>query len=521
MDNTVAQLIRDAFSGMPGIEPTSGKSGNQISLNADGIYFPNSHVKALDLNIPIVVGMRGAGKSFWSAALASKQYRQYIENTQPRLNISERTNIYTGFGSVPNNEKYPSQRVFDGLTDEQISYVWQAVLAQALPLDLSGFPEKNAYWSEKADWIKANIEQFERSLQSFDSQKRQNDETHLFVFDALDRLASSWGKIRIIAKALFSVALEVRYLGAIKFKIFIRPDMFEDPKIWTFPDSSKLKAVSAKLTWTRNDLYSLFYQSLANSRGEGSKQFRLLVQNLSASNNQDKSWNEFPLDEAKTFYTLPNALKSESCQKELFTLLAGSYMGGGPKKGYTYSWLPTHLMDGFDQASPRSFICALKGAAERTKEAYPDSTTPLHYKGIHHGVREASRIRVDELKEDYPWIAEFMEPLGGEILVPFNKQEILNIWEEKDIFKIFAQIVGESNTIESSNQIQTGEQSNAPEPAIKLPPNFEKGPEGILQDLENLGVLVSKNQRKDRLQMPDVYRIAFGMGRKGGVKPLR
>jgi hypothetical protein len=38
-------------------------------------------------------------------------------------------------------------------------------------------------------------------------------------------------------------------------------------------------------------------------------------------------------------------------------------------------------------------------------------------------------------------------------------------------------------------------------------------------DLESLGML----QRIDakRIQVPDVYRIAYGLGRRGGVRPLK
>ena len=52
-----------------------------------------------------------------------------------------------------------------------------------------------------------------------------------------------------------------------------------------------------------------------------------------------------------------------------------------------------------------------------------------------------------------------------------------------------------------------------------LPPHFEEGPPGVLRDLKDLGVL---NYLWDgRVQMPDIYRIAFGLGRRGGVKPLK
>ncbi|MCY0854075.1 hypothetical protein [Cupriavidus sp. D39] len=55
---------------------------------------------------------------------------------------------------------------------------------------------------------------------------------------------------------------------------------------------------------------------------------------------------------------------------------------------------------------------------------------------------------------------------------------------------------------------------------MKLSPqNIEDGLEGVLKNLVELGIV---NRLKDgRVQMPDVYRIAFGLGRHGGVKPLK
>jgi hypothetical protein len=53
----------------------------------------------------------------------------------------------------------------------------------------------------------------------------------------------------------------------------------------------------------------------------------------------------------------------------------------------------------------------------------------------------------------------------------------------------------------------------------KPPKSLEFGSAGILRDLLELGFV---EQLKDkRINMPDVYRIGYGMGRKGGVKPFK
>ena len=67
--------------------------------------------------------------------------------------------------------------------------------------------------------------------------------------------------------------------------------------------------------------------------------------------------------------------------------------------GFTYTWIPKHLSDTSHRASPRSFVVAIGKAAE---SAAPNTATPIDYRGIHEGVRAASRTRVDELREDHP-----------------------------------------------------------------------------------------------------------------------
>jgi hypothetical protein len=39
----------------------------------------------------------------------------------------------------------------------------------------------------------------------------------------------------------------------------------------------------------------------------------------------------------------------------------------------------------------------------------------------------------------------------------------------------------------------------------------------VREDLQRLGLLETK--KDGRIDMPDLYRVGFGLGRKGGVKP--
>lgn len=54
----------------------------------------------------------------------------------------------------------------------------------------------------------------------------------------------------------------------------------------------------------------------------------------------------------------------------------------------------------------------------------------------------------------------------------------------------------------------------------RLPPQHtERGWDGVRSDLLEIGVF---EERKDsRIDMPDLYRVGFGLGRRGGVKPKK
>jgi hypothetical protein len=90
---------------------------------------------------------------------------------------------------------------------------------------------------------------------------------------------------------------------------------------------------------------------------------------------------------------------------------------------FTYTWVPTHLADAVGRVSPRSFLLAFKRAAELTDESYHNHQTALHYEAIQQGVIAASRIRVGEIKEDYPWVKPLLEAARG-LTVPCDPQEL-------------------------------------------------------------------------------------------------
>jgi len=454
---------------------------------------PPSHARALDPENSLVVGIRGAGKSFWWSALIDENHRQFVIKAFPETGLPQSVQIGPGYGVGSRPSSFPGKDTIENLTasfDPRL--IWKAVVAVHLKFP-DPFPREQ--WVNRVSWVKDNPENYEIFLAAADQDLSKKGSTYIILFDALDRLAKNWASIRPIAKALFQVALDMKGLRAVRLKLFVRPDMADDREIFAFPDASKLLAQKVALNWSRTDLYALLFQCIGNdlSNGEAIRDhmknhFSLQWQGSSGPGN---------------YWILPNLLRSdEGKQKELFHAICGPAMASGEsgyKRGFPYTWLPNHLADGRGQVSPRSFAAALRTAAE--KELPENWPYPLHYKGLQSGVQSASKIRVDEIREDFPWVNDVMSPLQR-ISVPCLPDDFSKRWKN-------------DNTVAKLLQ--------AAEAIDELPPfppqHLDEGEDGLLKDLQSFDLI--QVLADGRIQMPDVYRIAFRLGRKGGVKPVR
>jgi hypothetical protein len=479
------QLIRQGIQ-----EAASTLDQTQVSAQQplSFTYVPPTHARALDPEATLVEGMRGAGKSFWWSLLASTEHRHFVQTNYPEAQLPLGCVVGQGFGTAFANRNYPDPETLSKLVMSfKPRVIWRAVLAVHAQFD-GGFATL-ADWSQRVQWVNDNPEAFSVALAAADQRLQGTGSTLLVLFDALDRLADDWQHIRPLAKGLLQVALEVRSTRNIRCKVYVRPDMLRDDEITSFPDFSKLEAGKASLAWRRADLYALLFQCLGNA-SQGGAEFRKLALShvLSKGNHASLPW-RVPVD----------LRTDESVQEALFEQIAGKAMGSSTKRGKPYTWLVNHLQDSMDQVSPRSFFAALKAAAVETPA---DDALPLNYRGIQVGVQQASQIRVKEIIEDYPWVSWVMEPLRRKLTVPCSARDIEEIWTEEKTLALL-----------ESRLAKQGD-------AVKLPPqNFGSGGAGILGDLESLGML--ERLEGKRIQMPDVYRVAFGFGRRGGVKPLK
>lgn len=456
----------------------------------DHVYVPMGHQKALSLDVSVVVGMRGAGKSLWTAVLSSPEHRAFIASLvqSPALRDAE---VRVGFGLDESNEHFPSEAMLGKLVAEGHAplSIWQAVvlrhafhvLGKPLP-----FPED---WRGAVTWMARESEYIGTHFGACDDELRSAGKTLLVVFDALDRLAGAWDGVRNLMAAALQLGLQCRSWRSIRLKFFLRPDMEEDEAIWRFRDSSKLRHTKVELTWRTADLYSLVLMYLANDDELGPR-FREFVERQ-----VEVDWVM-----SNGVFSPPRAFVEDEKLRPVVEAIAGEWMGRSRKRGFTYRWIPTHLADAIGRISPRSFLLAFKRAAEFTRERHPDHGSALHYEAIQQGVTAASEIRVSEIKEDYPWVEPLLEAARG-LIVPCQPRELTSRW-----------------TPERIQEVQQATDKLPPR-RFSTDPNRKETGEALIDDLVELAVLY--RTADDRLNIPDIFRVGFGIKRKGGVKPPR
>jgi hypothetical protein len=468
------------------------------SPNPADIYVPVSHIKALDLDAPLVVGMRGAGKSYWSAILRDNNTRKLVSSEFKSASFERITDCSVGFSTEIVPDSYPGKRQLKKLLESYPAQdIWMAIVCRHI-LRYS-VVHQAAYrllnletWDERVQHIKDDPGGLEELLYGVDKALTASGKTHLIVFDALDRAADDWSSLRKLIKGLLQVLLELRSFKSIRAKAFLRPDML-DAQVLSFPDASKLEASRVELDWNRSDLYGLLFQRLGNLP-QGGK----LIRGIASQ--KKVVWEDY-----EGYFRVPLKLRQdELLQRGIFHELSGPYMGSDARRGLPYTWLPNHLGDVAGRTSPRSFLTAVRQASESTIEQYSEYVHVLHYEAIKQGVRKASEIRKKELDEDFPWVGTAMNALSS-LTVPCAFSEVRKAWQQR---KTLDHLAGTS----------TGTSNDAAE-AIPHPPSLESGAEGLRKDLIQLHVF--QELEDGRINIPDVYRVGYGLGRRGGVKPVR
>ena len=441
------------------------------SVDTKTMYAPPAHEVALAFDRPLIVGGRGTGKSYWAAALCQPKARKRLMKLYPRARRSLRdTRIFHGFAGTLGAESAPFAATAGELLDlverAPPDHVWRAVLCRFLA------GRSDAKLAEMYDSGKTGDRAFRDRLVKI------GEAPVLMVCDALDRLSTSWESVQGLCRGLLQLALDLRGFRQANVKVFLRRDQFEDVGLFDFPDASKLRTGAAELDWEHDELYGLLFQGVRADLSEDVWQ-----RQLSPLMPDSEDQNSEPYRRA-------------------FEHVAGEFMGTDRRRGFTYTWIPKHLADTSHRASPRSFIVAIGKAAESSA---PNTATPIDYRGIHEGVRAASRTRVDELREDHPWITTVLNDLKG-LTVPCPPGQLMRRWRDRKTARRVRDSGGGSESPGVPIALETG--------------TSETDERALLDALITLRV-VEIRETTNKVNVPDIYRVAARIGRRGGIRLRR
>jgi hypothetical protein len=488
--------LLDAISGIDQGAGSAEKLEHDEFLR--GLYPVPSQTRSFEPDRILVIGGRGTGKTQIFRALLDPTGRAAVVKATGVKLVHDPAKILfiesftSGRSFVKNAPNHPSADAIEsalvGASAKDARKLWiglslariavDADAAKTLPPPLRARVEPlRKYAASPRDslaWVNNDVERAFALIDDVDAAMTAKGLSCVFTFDALDRAANDWTTLEVAVGGLLSLALDIsRRCRSVRLKVFLRPDL-ETSGMRNFPDASKLRGYREELAWSTTDLYRMAFKRMGASL-EGGQEAREYLEYLCGRSS---------FIEISPLGWTPTAAVDEDAQSKVMTALIGKYMGLNPRKGLTYTWIPNHLADALSRVSPRSFLVAFaKAAAWMRDRGGSRVSTPLTPTSLGEGVKAASKQRVEELAEDFPWIEEVGTQLE-ELEVPCLESRLIERLK-KCRFKGHASLPGTD-------------------------------PYTVLEKLETLGVFLES--KDGRYNVPDLYRVAMGMKRRGGIK---
>lgn len=445
------------------------------------------HARALDPNVVLVIGDRGAGKTELFRALRYPRGLQAIvELSQGRqIPPPDASKWLIGYSST--GTAYPPELVFQqfasGREPTDLQLIWLALLLRCLIRDkvmaegdlpaplVQVVQGKVDNLVVLHDVTRDHLPGAFAAIDELDARLKGRLEWIFVTYDELDRVsAGNWEAMRVILRGLVQFwSSYARRWSRLRPKMFLRRDLFERVALFG-PDVSKIAAQRVELTWTTRNLYALVIKRLMN-QGDLLQQY-LAPLSLLGAEIPDLGWSPSDL--------------SEEHLCNFVDRLCGTFMGAGPNKGRTFQWIPNHLQDGNGRVLPRSMVRLFESAADveigNRKAEWPRL---LHHSSLRAAVDKVSISRVQELEgEEFPWlktVRNAIEAVKPEVPIERSKiEKLLTInWD-----------------------------------GIKESPPERSGRD-LLKLLMELGIFYLRVD--ERVDVRDLYLKGFGLRRRGGV----
>lgn len=447
---------------------TAGTAEHQERDDLLGTFLTTQAVtEALSMDTPVVIGRKGTGKTAVFRKLAA------VPET---LAVTSPTGLEAHRPWMPDPDVY--SRLETELVQRNLEWrqAWPAIMVLAVLQQRDGVPRPD--WltgpvgrAVRGEYRRSDLVRDLRTLLEHPDASlltaewlleidRALDGPHLLLFDALDTgFGNTETDRRRRAESMAGLLTAVNELFPqmrnFRFKILLREDIWREVG---FPNKSHLEARRARLAWSdQTD-----YLRIAVKQAWRSEPFRRLV-----SGRLDRS--DFKLEGTPIEYWPEHFVNSA------WVLLAGERVSGG-RTAFTNNWVWTRLADANGDHTPRALVQLLAAATGRERHfergnAYGKSI--LRPRALIESLDDVSEQALDALRRDeFPELQPLFEALGEIGATPFDAVRLMTSAETTALVPLAREV----GLLEPTSDGRTG---------------------------------------NDRFRVPELYRKALGMGRKG------
>jgi hypothetical protein len=449
------------------------------------------HGRALDPDVALVVGSRGAGKSELFRAVVQEKLLPAIARVSGGQLSRLMPQQIEWVAGHPLGPKFPDMAGLRRFLKENESNLdapvdlWRAYLLRVLKtnLDLSGFSSQRLFESQAGD-VDTIVRAFGAlrnepvlALDQLDQVLVDSQRWIIVSYDELDVIGGyDWHAMVQSIHGLISFwANYARRWKRIRPKIFLRTDLFRRHAQSFGADLIKLAANRAEITWSDRNLYGMLVKRLANA----SQSLCDYCRATSIRFEQDPDLGLIP------------TMKKSTDARPLIEKMAGQYMGANLKKGRTFAWLLTHIRDGNGHAMPRALVRLIeKAASQEIDRSFATYNRLLDPRSLRRALDDVSKEHVYAVEShELPWLPGVKDRLEGSG-VPMPRRDAERLlshgWD------------GSWNK----------EQPDARPPAYTA--------SELVTQLTEIGVF--RVRPDDRIDVPDLFMAGLGLSRKGGVR---
>jgi len=444
------------------------------------------HSRALEPDVVLIVGERGAGKSELFRAVVQENLLAPIVRFSPNSRLArldlDKTRWLEGHPlgqEFPDNtglRRFIEQR---GDDSEAIMDLWFAYLARVLGTELSGVTDVTSVPGGDSEGVMSAFQRLgNRPLLALDKldKKLEAEERWCFVsYDELDTLGGyDWNAMACLIRGLISFwASYSRRWNRVRAKIFLRTDLFRRYGQILGADLIKLASNRAEIVWSDRNLYAMLVKRIANTSD--------LLKKYSVDS-------RLSFDTDPLLGSVPRLSRAEDA-RPLIERMVGPYMGADIKKGRSFTWLLNHVRDGNGRAMPRALVRLIEeGATQEIHAPRATHSRLLDPRSLRRALDKVSEEHVLQVHtNELPWLPGVANRLRGEE-VPMLRRDA-----EKRLAKEWDKRWGQK-------------------PEVRPPVD---SPAALMDYLVDLGVL--RVRAGSRIDAPDLFLAGLGLKRKGGV----